>query len=510
MALFESTLLLLLVAVVLLRLSSKLRVPYPSMLALAGACAAALPSAPTLAIEPHLALVLFIAPSLLDAAYDTSPRELRANWFPLVALVLVAVVLTAAAVAWAGWAVAGLPLAAAVTLGAIVAPPDAAAAAALLKQFNLPRRLTSILQGESLLNDAVALLIFGVAVRAAVSPEWTAGDTAHLIFAVPGGIVAGYLFAKLYLKFAPEVAGTLSSSIAEFVATFGAWIVAEHLHISPILTIVALGMTLAIDAPNTQRARDRIHSYSVWGAVVFVLNVLAFLIMGLQARAILASLQGAERWQALGFACLVFAIVIAVRCAWVFAYAAFVRRFHPFSARVPSNNSSVLISWCGIRGLVTLATAFALPHDFPGRNVIVLCAFVVVFGTLVVQGFTMGPLIRRLSFEPDNSLQEELSTARQAMINAVIDELANQPGDAAAAVKAEYEAAASVARDVATPQETEHDRIRTAAVSTQRKVLAAMRHEGKISDEAFHELVEELDWSEMNAAPTGRYRMVDG
>ena len=171
MALFESLLTLLIIAALLLQLSRRLSAPYPAMLALAGAGVAIFPWAPHLEIQPRLALTLFIAPVLLDAAYDTAPRELRRYWIPLLSLVVIAVILTTAVVASAGWAIASLPLAAAIALGAIVAPPDAAAAAAVLSQFNLPRRTLHVLKGESLLNDAVALLIFGAAVSAAISPN---------------------------------------------------------------------------------------------------------------------------------------------------------------------------------------------------------------------------------------------------------------------------------------------------------------------------------------------------
>jgi CPA1 family monovalent cation:H+ antiporter len=167
MALFESLLALLLVSILLLKISGHIGVPYPTMLAFAGACVAALPWAPNIEMEPRLALALFISPALLDAAYDLPPRELRRDWLPLTWLALIAVILTTAAVAWVGWAWEGMPLAAAIALGAIVAPPDAAAAAAVLTQFPLPRRTMAILQGESLLNDATALLIFTAAVAIA-------------------------------------------------------------------------------------------------------------------------------------------------------------------------------------------------------------------------------------------------------------------------------------------------------------------------------------------------------
>jgi NhaP-type Na+/H+ or K+/H+ antiporter len=168
MLLFEWILVLLLSAVVLTMLAGRLRVPYPSLLALAGAALAFLPFAPTIRIEPDLALALFVAPALLDSAFDTSPRELRRNAIPVASLAVIAVVLTTAVVAFLGWRFAGLPIAAAITLGAIVAPPDATATTAVLKDLRLPQRIAFVLQGESLLNDATSLLIYRAAVVATV------------------------------------------------------------------------------------------------------------------------------------------------------------------------------------------------------------------------------------------------------------------------------------------------------------------------------------------------------
>jgi CPA1 family monovalent cation:H+ antiporter len=509
--LFESLLGLLVAAMLLLRLSRRIGAPYPAMLALAGAAVAALPWAPPIAMEPRLALALFITPALFDAAFDTAPRALLQNWLAVCSLALIAVLLTTAAVAWAGWGVAGLPLAAAVTLGAIVAPPDAAAASATLSRFDLPRSSMTILQGESLLNDASALLLFGVASAIAMSHQAAGTFLPELLLAVPGGVLLGLAAGGLYIQLAAQAAGTLAARILEFVATFGVWVVAEHLHVSPILAVVTYAMLIARVIPLRQSARDRVHSYSVWAAAVFVLNVLAFLLMGLQARVIFDRLGAEELFQALQFSLLVLGIVIAVRALWVVALAVVTTRLFRATALarhiapVRPWRERVLIAWCGMRGLVTLATAFALPAEFPGRDVIVLSAFVVVIGTLVLQGMTIAPLIRLLKLDPDTSLNKEVSVARQAMIDAALGALAGLRGDAADAVRAEYRAAQEQARDRREPQGvTEHDRLRSTAVVAQRRRLAALRQQGEISDDAFHQLQEELDWAELNAAPRSR------
>ncbi len=511
MALFESMLVLLIIAVLLMQVSRWLGAPYPSMLAFAGMCVAALPWAPHIDIDPHLALVLFIAPALFDSAYDTSPRELRRYWLPLIALVVVAVVLTTAAVAWVGWWMAGLPLSAAIALGAIVAPPDAAAASAVLNQFKLPRRMISILQGESLLNDAVALLIFSTAVFATTSAHLSMINRIPIvILAVPGGALLGWLLGKLYLAVAPRVAGTLSSSIVEFVLTFGAWIIAERFHLSAIISVVVFAMTVARYGPSRQSPRDRIHSYSVWQATVFILNVLAFLLMGLQARSIVSRLATEEIWRAIGFATVVLVTVIVVRMLWGYTYVSLVRWRPPANEPKPSKEVGLLISWCGMRGLVTLATAFALPQDFPGRDLIVLSAFAVVIGTLVIQGLTIRPLIKFLNIEQDDSLAREISYGRTRMIEAGLAALALETSEEALSVRAELVVAQTIAADPYCPQcFTSQDQFRLMAIAAERKAIAECREAGRIDDDVFHRLEEELDWAELSAAQEKHFELLN-
>ena len=509
MPLFEITLLLLAIAVVLLQVARHLRVPYPAMLALVGGCVAALPFAPHLSIEPRLALALFVAPAVMDTAFEMPPREMLRIWVPLMSLAVVLVLLTTAAVAWAGVALAGLPVAAAVALGAIVAPPDAAAAAAVLREFNLPRRTMAVLQGESLLNDAVALLAFGLAVTAATHPggAWSA-VLPRLLFAVPGGALLGVAVAAFGMYVIPKVAGTLSSIIVQFLLTFGAWILAERLSLSPIVAVVALAAVAGRYTPARTSARDRVNTNAVWAIVVFVLNVLAFLLMGLQARLIVSQLPAEELRHALVFAGIVLAVVIGVRFAWVMGYGLTLRTFrHFFEHRVlhspvPSAGIGVLVSWCGMRGLVTLATAFALPPEFPGRNVIVLSAFTVVLGTLIVQGFTIRPLIALLRIAPDQSLDRDVAEARSAMLDAALAELAGRSGESADAVRAEYTAARRASVGAARPV-TEYDELRLLGLAVERKLLIEWRWKGRILDDVFHLLEDELDRAELHAASLG-------
>ncbi len=247
---------------------------------------ALIPGTPSIAIEPHLALALFIAPALLDAGFDFPLGSVRRLWRPLVALAVVAVLLTAAGVAWLGMAVAGLPFYAALALGAIVAPPDAAAATAVLRSVNMPRGAVAVLKGESLLNDALALLLFSAAISIQEHGGIDARIGLGLTLAAPGGVLLGIVLAKIYRRLNTFVTGTLGGNLLEFVGAFSVWILAERLGLSAVLCIVAFAMTIARTAGLTQPARMRVHSFAVWGSVVFLLNVLAFLLMGMQARTI--------------------------------------------------------------------------------------------------------------------------------------------------------------------------------------------------------------------------------
>jgi len=364
----------------------------------------------------------------------------------------------------------------------------------------------AVLQGESLLNDAVALLVFSVAVTAAVSPDRPWESLApRLLVAVPGGAALGVLAGLLGLRALKRIGGTLSFIIVQFLVTFGTWILAERLQFSPIVAVVALAGVVARFMPARTSPSDRVNSNAVWETVVFVLNVLAFLLMGLQARVILDQLRGADLWHALEFAATVLGVVIGVRFAWVMLYGTLMRLFRSFIERrvlratLPGARLGVLVSWCGMRGLVTLATALALPPQFPSRDLIVLSAFTVVLGTLIVQGFTIRPLIGLLRIAPDSSLDAEIARTRQAMLDAALGELAGICGEDADAVRAEFSAARASSVD-RIPPTTAYDNLRMRGIAAERRLLIEWRAQGRIFDDGYHLLEEELDRAELNAS----------
>ncbi|WP_027056720.1 cation:proton antiporter [Mesorhizobium erdmanii] len=512
MALFELTLVLLLTAVALTALSRRLEIPYPSLLALAGVAIAFVPGAPMIEIDPELALALFIAPVLLDAAYDTSLRDLKRYRLSLLLLALGAVVFTTVVVAFVGWKMAGLPLAAAVALGAIVAPPDAVAASAVLGQFKVPHRITAILQGESLLNDATALLIYRLAVSAALGSIMLSNAVPTILLSTIGSLVAGYVLGRFSLLTLTRIEDAASSTVVQFAGTFGVWILADRLGLSAIITIVVYAITLARRAPRRMPARRRVSTYSVWESAVFVLNVLAFVLMGLQARSIVGRLSGGGQGEAFLFAATVLVVVIVARLVWVASYVAIIRWFARFGGEdrmreAPTFRGAVLVGWCGMRGLVTLVVAIALPANFPGRDPIVLAAFAVVLGTLVLQGMTLKPLLRILNFDPDRTIDNEVAQARVAVMQAALDVLSRKTSAAAAVVREQYEAQRVIAQNPEDAQAaTEYDRLRLYAINRQRDTLEELRRNGTIGDEAYHRLEEEIDWAELAASPAGRFQ----
>ncbi|HYZ23837.1 MAG TPA: sodium:proton antiporter [Rhodopila sp.] len=508
MALFELIIALLLAGAILAAFSRRIGVPYPALLALAGTVAAFLPGTPTVTLEPQLALTLFVAPVLLDAAYDASLRDIRNNWLPIGTLAVIVVILTVIGVAAvARVLVPAMPWPAALALGAIVAPPDASAATAVLRQLRPPHRLLVILQGESLLNDATALLIYQSAVGAAVGSiafGWTA--LPMLLLTAGGGAVLGYLLARLWALLPAHSTEVPIDVLIQFISTFAVWLIADHLGISAIITVVVYAMTIARTSPSRMRARRRIASFAVWDVAVFVLNVLAFILIGLQLKTILARLDGGLGLYA-GVAAAVCAAVIAIRIGWVMTSNAFVRWIHRHGGDgklvPPTVQGGVVVAWCGMRGIVTLATALALPQGFPYRDLIVFCAFWVVLGTLAVQGLTLRPLMQHLTLPEDTSVEREVQLARRETARAAVRMLRDTAyaGEESEALRLLYrEYAARAAGGAEAPS---HGRtlagLQGRAVAVQRQTLFRLRHEGTIGDDAYHVIEEELDIIELTA-----------
>jgi CPA1 family monovalent cation:H+ antiporter len=508
---FEWIIGLLLGAVALSALARRIKVPYPTFLAIGGVLLAFVPDGPSWTLEPDLALALFVAPVLLDAAYDTSLRDLRDNWLPVSTLVFLAVGVTTAVVAvLARWLVPDMPWAAAIALGAIVAPPDAAAATAILRQVNLPYRILKILEGESLLNDASALLIYRVAVGAVAVEHLKWSEFApSVVLALAGSLVAGYLFARLWLLLSRRVSEAPSAIILQFAGAFTVWIVADRIGLSGILTIVAYGITIARTAPARTPARLRVPAYAVWETTVFILNVLAFMLIGMQLRPIWSRLDEVVRTEYVAVAACVLAAVILARIVWLMSYVVTLRTrvaqrlLLRRNIVVPTVKGGMVVAWCGMRGIVTLAAAFALPENFPYRDLILLTAVAVVLGSLVIQGLTLRPLILALKLKQDNRVAVEVARARAITYRAALDEIEGDPSEEAEILRLEYRAmlmrAESDPHGGVPTSELPADPLRRRAIGAARRSRLKLRRSEEIGDDAFHQIEEELDHAELSA-----------
>lgn len=531
MHVFEIVIGLLLAGAVLTLLARRIGTPYPALVALAGAGLALVPGTPTLVLDPELALTLFVAPVLLDSAFDASVRDLRANWRAVASLALGAVVLTVVVVALvARWLVPDMPWAVAIALGAMVAPPDAAAATAVLKQLRPPHQLLVILEGESLFNDASALLIYRLAVGAtlagALSP---ASVLPTLLIVTLGSGLLGLVLSRVVLRLTSSIDDVAVAVVIQFCGTFGVWTLAESLHLSGILTTVVFAMAISRRASELIPARVRIPSFAVWEFAVFVLNVLAFILVGFQLKGIVERLDRSTLAEYFRIGAAVTVATVLARVAWVslaMAFSRWRRRRWPSAVRSPgvglSNRAAAVVGWCGMRGIVTLAAALALPagtaeaSTFPYRDLILFTAFSVVLGTLVVQGMTLRPLMSALHLEDDGAVEREVRTARvetlraalaasnrlseaefselmrhryQVLLRRAEAELAADGAPRAAAGQADASGAARTADDEAAA-------IRT-ATGAERQRLLTLRADGTIGDVAFQRLEQELDLEEL-------------
>ena len=507
MLVFQSLLILLVCAVALAALARYLNLPYPSLLALGGTALAFVPNAPQINFDPALTLALFVAPALLDAAYDTSLRDLKRYWIPVLSLVVIAVGLTTVSVAWlVHFMVPDMPWSAAFAIGAIVAPPDAVAASAVMRRLRIPHRIGVIIEGESLLNDATALLVYRLAVTATMGMTFSGTGAAILSLAMIVSFAVGFALAHVTVRLMARITDVSSAIVLQFVTTFGVWIFADEIGLSPIVTLVAYAITAARITPERTPAALRLPSYAVWETAVFVLNVLAFVLIGLQMRPILASLEPEVRTHYLQIAAAVLGMVIFVRLAWVMFYNRIATwKYRLFGGGrwpgtfVPRLSGSLIVGWSGMRGIVTLATAYALPLAFPHRDLALLCAFVVVVGTLVLQGMTLRPLILMLGLTDDGTVDREVRVAQDILALVALEILEGDDSDAARALLDEFVTTEVNEIDVAHATGREvRNQLRVRIVEAQRTALVRLRDTSEIGDDAFHRLEERLDHNEVN------------
>jgi CPA1 family monovalent cation:H+ antiporter len=492
--------------------------PYPIALVVGGGVLGFVPLVPQLPFDPEIILVAVLPPILYQAALLTSWRDfaVAVRTISLLAIGLVAAT-TLAVGAALRFLIPEIPWAAAFAFGAIVSPPDAVAATAILSRMNIPRRVVTVLEGESLINDAAALVLYKFAIAAVLTGSFSLLDASvQFVGVAAGGIVLGILTGLVFIAVHRHLGDVLTEVLTALLVPYVAYVFAESVHASGVLAVVAAGLVRGRHSPVIVSAQMRILARSMWNVIVFVLNVLVFVLIGMQLSGGVARLEGHSAASLAADAVLLSAVAIAVRFAWVYAALYLPRKLGAAlqgSAAAAPEAEFFIMGWCGMRGIVSLAAALALPvaladgTPFPQRDAIIFFTFAVIAATLVLQGLTLPALIRRLSVGIDWSLQEERANARNAMSKAAIvaiDALAHGEGvapDLAGRIGAEF-AEKNAAGDADASVSEEHAalarRLRHAAVNAERQALVRIWRENQISDDVLHEFEEELDYKESN------------
>jgi Na+/H+ antiporter len=517
----EVVILLLAVVVALTTLARMLLIPYPILLVIGGLLLgfvhALTPHMPIIRLNPELVFLVFLPPILWAAAYFTSWRDFRANARPIGLLAVGLVLATTAAVATvAHAALPGLGWATAIALGAIVSPPDAVAATSISRQLNIPHRLITILEGESLINDATALILYRAAVAASVTGAFALGPTIpQFFYSAAVGITVGLLVGEA----ARRILGLTSDSFSEIAVTllcpYTAWVVAEQLHASGVLACVAGGLYIRHHFSEIVTPTTRIQAKAVWNLLIFILNGVIFILIGLQLGELGHAVPPGRLPSVIGVGVLVSLTAIIIRLIWVPLAAWIPRLLSPaLRARdpMPPWQALFLVGWTGMRGIVTLAGALALPltvasgAPFPHRAEIILITFTVILATLVVQGLSLTPLIRWFKLEDDRTLEREEMRAREHAATAGLlrlDELAGDGWtvpDHVEQLRTHYDQRRqryawprAISPDCTTEADRAFKRLRHETLAAERHALIDFRNKGIISDEILHKLEHELD-----------------
>jgi Na+/H+ antiporter len=512
----EAVLISLLVAVAVLGTAARaVNIPYPIVLVVGGLGLGFVPGVPDAELEPELVLVIFLPPLLYSAAFFANLHDLRQNLRPITLQAVGLVLFTMCAVAVVVKAlVPDMPWAAAFTLGAIVAPTDPLAATAIARRMAVPRRLVSVVEGESLINDGTALVAYRTAVAAVGGgfSLWEAGS--EFVLGAIGGVAIGLVVGRVIVEIRRRIDDIPVEITISLLSGYAGYLPAEAIHASGVLAAVTVGLVVGWKAPEISTASMRLQGFAVWEILTFLLNALLFVLIGLQLPMILDELSGEPAGQLLWWCAAISLVVIAARLIWghtiVFVIRALDRRAVQ-RARRATWQARTVIAWSGMRGSVSLAAALALEPGFPQRDLILLLTFAVIFSTLVLQGLTLPTVIRQLGIRDDGAdAQEELLGRRAAVAVALarLDELAAEEwtyDDTIDRMRKLYEYRdrrfAARAGEAEDGDGIEHRSLKyqkavRSVLAAQRAELVRLRNAGEISNEVMHRLERELDLEE--------------
>jgi CPA1 family monovalent cation:H+ antiporter len=496
----------------------RLTISSPLVLVVVGIAVSFIPGVPDFRINPDLVLLLVLTPLLYSAALDSSYLGFRANIRPISLLAVGLVIFSTAAVgvvAW--WVVPGLPLASGLVLGAVVAPPDAVAAIAVGRRLGLPRRLMTVLAGESLVNDATSLTLFRVAVAVAAGTGVSLlKGVGMFVLAGVGGVAVGLAVGWLAHRIRVRLNDSSIESAFGLVVPFAVYLLAEEAHSSGLLAVVVAGLYLGHKAPETGFA-TRLQDEAVWHASDTVLESVVFALIGLQLTGVLAEVGAVGPLLVAGLA--VTAAAVAARVVWMFPATYLPRLLPPIRARDPiqSWRYPAVLSWAGMRGVVSLAAAFAIAPGVPHREQLVFLAFFVTVGTLLLHGLTLPTLIQRLGVRGEESAADALAEAQaahaagRAAVQRLDDLAAESTNNHSATLEhvtrklrynaemrtnASWERLGRGADEAGESPGAAHRRLRRAMVEAERETFVTFRNEGRIDDEVLRRVMRELDLEE--------------
>ncbi len=503
---------LLLTVAVLAMLARKLHIPYPILFVIGGLFLGLIPGLPKVALNPELVFLFILPPLLFPAALFTSWRDFRANLRPISLLAIGLVLFTTVAVAYlAHYFIPDLTLAAGFVLGAIVSPPDAVAATAIAERLYVPRRIVTILEGESLVNDATALVAYRFAVVAVLRGSFSLAHASGQFFIVgAGGILTGLAVGWLAQQFHKRVDDAPIEITVSLLTPFVAYLSAERIGVSGVLSVVTAGLYLGRRMPELLTFKTRLQGGPVWGMVEFLLNGFVFILIGLQLPEVLRALSGHDIpiRRLVSDALLISLAVILIRIIWVFPATYLPRLIFKKLCRLdphPDWRHVTIVAWTGMRGVVSLAAALAIPLTvnetpdspaFPGRDLILFLTFIVILATLVVQGLSLPLLIRWLDIKDDGSMEKEERAARLKANQTALARL-NEIGerepakaDALQRLRVEYEdhirqVEGPEPEDARTPlrlYSSEYERLSLEALQVERQTILQLRNQDVIND----------------------------
>jgi monovalent cation/hydrogen antiporter len=501
--------------------SSFTHVPYPIWLLLGGLAIGFIPGVPSVQLDPELVFLIALPPLLYSAAFFSSLRDLRSNTRPIsmlaVGLVLVTTVVVAAV---AHSLIDELSWSTAFVLGAVVSPTDPLAVTTIARRLGLPRNVLTVVEGEALVNDAVALILYRVAVVAVVSGSFSLAEAGlDFVVSAVGGIAVGLVVGWIVTQLRSRLDDAPTEITISLMTAYFAYLPAVALDLSGVLAAVTVGIYLGWNAPRLVTSpQTRMQTYAVWEILVFVLNVLLFVLLGLQFQDVLDSLSGYSTTTLIGYAALVSAVVIVVRLLYVFPFVylpEYLFRRRRERDPDPSWQLPLLVAWSGMRGAVSLAAALAIPLQtdagaaFPGRNLTIFLTFCVILATLVLQGLTMPKLITAFDIEDDGADEREEARARIAAAEAALDrmdELFDEDWvreDTAERMRGLYDwrrrrFAARIDGgdddgDDYEERSADFQRLRRELLAAERQALVELRNRGVINDEVMRRVQQDLD-----------------